>query len=153
MHSNRKKVVMKWRQTVDKSPQLNNLSKQIELPGVQQVLPPTSHSPVLEKKERTPEEASKAICRMALMAAINSASTKHCYTKTFSTSTPMKTNESSSGSCDTRSADMNCSLPESENKFADESSDLQYQWFSSVVFEETEGQHDHSEQKTEERVS
>lgn len=132
---------------------MNNLSQQIEFPGVQQVLPPTSHSPVLERKERTPEEASKAICRMALMAAINSTSTKHCCTKTFSASTPMKTNESSSASCDTRSVDMNRSLPESENIFADESGDVQHQWSSSVVFEETEGQPDHSEQKTEGRVS
>lgn len=138
---------------IDQGNQLNNLSEQIEFPGVQQVLPPTSHSPVLEKKERTPEEASKAICRMALMAATNSASTKHCYTKIFSTSTPVKTNESSSASCDARSVDMNCSLPESENTFADESSDVQHQWSSSVVFEETEGQPDHSEQKTEDRVS
>lgn len=138
---------------IDQENQLNNLSEQMEFPGVQQVLPPMSHSPVLKRKERTPEEASKAICRMALMAAINSASTKHCYTKTSSTSTPVKTNDSSSASCDTRSADMNCSLPESENKFADESNDVQHQWSSSVVFEETEGQPDHSEQKMEERVS
>lgn len=138
---------------IDQGNQLNNLSEQTELPGIQQVLPPTFHSPVLKRKERTPEEASKAICRMALMAAINSTSPKKCYTKTFSTSPPVRTNESNSASCDTRSVDMNCSWPESENKFADESSDVQYQWFSSVVFEETEDQPDHSEQKIEERVS
>lgn len=134
---------------IDQGNQLNKLSEQIELPGVQEVLAPTSHSPVLNKKERTPEEASKAICRMALMAAINSASPKHCYAKTFSTSTP--TNESSSASCDTRSVDMNCSFLESGNEFADESSDVQHQWSSSGVFEETEGQPD--QQKIEERVS
>ncbi|XP_047437882.1 putative deoxyribonuclease TATDN2 isoform X2 [Mugil cephalus] len=54
---------------------MNNSPKHVE--KSEPLLPPLSHSFVSKKKERTPEEGSKAICRMALIAAIGSTRTGH----------------------------------------------------------------------------
>ncbi|XP_041836275.1 putative deoxyribonuclease TATDN2 [Melanotaenia boesemani] len=64
-----------------------------ESPESQQVHSTPSHSFILKKKERTPEEGSKAICRMALIAAIGSteklSTTKIHKTDTQSGSFPL----------------------------------------------------------------
>ncbi|XP_014914538.1 putative deoxyribonuclease TATDN2 isoform X1 [Poecilia latipinna] len=52
------------------------IRQQDESPTSQHVLPTSHHSFILKKKERTPEEGSKAICRMALIAAIGKTRTR-----------------------------------------------------------------------------
>ncbi|XP_027857698.1 putative deoxyribonuclease TATDN2 isoform X2 [Xiphophorus couchianus] len=59
-----------------KSPPSAKLRQQDESPTSQHVLPASHHSFILKKKERTPEEGSKAICRMALIAAIGKTRTR-----------------------------------------------------------------------------
>lgn len=75
----------------------NNLSEQIEFPGTEQVVLSTSHSFVSTKTQQTPEEGSKAISRMALMATIGNSSSEHCSMKKSSTSTPERSNKTTSG--------------------------------------------------------
>ncbi|KAM9859382.1 putative deoxyribonuclease TATDN2 [Aulostomus maculatus] len=53
---------------------VDDCSKQLESTGSQQESSLPSHSFILKKKERTPEEGSKAIYKMALMAAIGKGS-------------------------------------------------------------------------------
>lgn len=54
---------------------MNVSPKELQPPEIQQVSTTPSHSFILKKKERTPEEGSKAICRKALIAALgNTAS-------------------------------------------------------------------------------
>uniref|UniRef100_A0A3P9H130 TatD DNase domain containing 2 n=1 Tax=Oryzias latipes TaxID=8090 RepID=A0A3P9H130_ORYLA len=57
------------------SEDMNISPKELKPPEIQQVSTTPSHSFILKKKERTPEEGSKAICRKALIAALgNTAS-------------------------------------------------------------------------------
>nr|XP_015815258.2 putative deoxyribonuclease TATDN2 [Nothobranchius furzeri] len=56
----------------------NKSPKHLESPKSQEVVKPSSHTFILKKKERTPEEGSRAICRMALMAAISNKKTDLC---------------------------------------------------------------------------
>lgn len=134
---------------------LDNLSKQREAPESQQVLPPPSHS-VSKKKERTSEEGSKAICRMALIAAIGSTRAISSTTnvpKTLTFVSPVETEVPSPASRDRRVVNINRSSPKPENKSEDNSTDQGDQWSSFLDFENIEGQGDHSEPKTDGRVS
>ncbi|XP_054878051.1 putative deoxyribonuclease TATDN2 [Poeciliopsis prolifica] len=74
-----------------KSPPSGKIHQQDESPASQHVLPTSHHSFILKKKERTPEEGSKAICRMALIAAIGKTRTS-----LSSTRVPSPTAESDS---------------------------------------------------------
>ncbi|CAG5981630.1 unnamed protein product [Menidia menidia] len=79
-----------------------------------------SHSFILKKKERTPEEGLKAICRMALIAAFGNTTAKHRPTKTHKTlplplaSSPGEAQESSPDSLDRKIVDTYSSLRSSE---------------------------------------
>ncbi|XP_043979326.1 putative deoxyribonuclease TATDN2 isoform X2 [Gambusia affinis] len=74
-----------------KSPPSAEIRQQDESPTSPHVLPTSHHSFILKKKERTPEEGSKAICRMALIAAIGKTRTS-----LGSTGVPIPTSESGS---------------------------------------------------------
>ncbi|KAM4582591.1 putative deoxyribonuclease TATDN2 [Fundulus diaphanus] len=51
-------------------------------PTSRQVSPTSQHSFIVKKKERTPEEGSRAICRMALIAAIGETTTSFSTSET-----------------------------------------------------------------------
>lgn len=122
---------------------MDNLSKQLESPESQQMLPSPSHSFVLKKQERTPEEGSKAVCRTALIAAIDS--TSHI-PKTVTFVSPVKTEVRSPASHDKMIVNISCSPPKPENKSEDNSNSF---W----VLEDIKAQGDHSEPRTDGRVS
>ncbi|XP_075318234.1 putative deoxyribonuclease TATDN2 [Odontesthes bonariensis] len=91
-----------------------------------------SHSFVLKKKERTPEEGSKAICRMALIAAIGNTRAKHGTTRIHRTgpkggplplaSSPVQTESSSPGSLDGKTVETHFSSSRADNECEDASS-------------------------------
>lgn len=56
---------------------MDNLSKQLESTKSQKTSPSPSHSFILKKKKRTPEERSKAIYRKAVISAIESKDSRH----------------------------------------------------------------------------
>nr|XP_046239843.1 putative deoxyribonuclease TATDN2 [Scatophagus argus]XP_046239844.1 putative deoxyribonuclease TATDN2 [Scatophagus argus]XP_046239845.1 putative deoxyribonuclease TATDN2 [Scatophagus argus] len=131
---------------------MDNSYKQMEFPESQEVSPPPSHSFVLKKKDRTPEEGSKAIYRMALLAAIGSTTARHSSTKILQSlscvSSPVRTEVPSSASLDRTAVNINCSSTKTENKSEDNSNDQEDQSSSLWVFEDTEAQSYHSEPKT-----
>lgn len=141
---------------------MDNLSRQLESTESQQVSPPP-HSFVLKKKERTPEEGSKAIYRRALIAAIGNTSTGGNSTKIPRTctnslslpfvSSPVKTEAASPASLDGTVIDIKCSSIKTENKFEDNGTVQEEQWSPIQMFEDIEAQVDSSELKTDGRVS
>ncbi|XP_017271191.1 putative deoxyribonuclease TATDN2 [Kryptolebias marmoratus] len=60
----------------------NKSPEQLESPESQQALTTPSHSFIMKKTQRTPEEGSRAICRMALIAALGKPKVKSGSTKT-----------------------------------------------------------------------
>ncbi|XP_070816052.1 putative deoxyribonuclease TATDN2 [Chaetodon trifascialis] len=139
---------------------IDKSSKQLESAESQQLLPPQSHSFILKKKERTPEEGSKAIYRMALIAAIGNTKARCSTTNTPNTSTnsplpfessPVKTEVPSPVSLDRMVMNINRSLTKRENKSKNNSSAPEDQWSSFHVLEDTEVLDDHSEPKTDRR--
>lgn len=138
---------------------MDNSSKQLEFAESQQISPPPSHSFVLKKKERTPEEGSKAIYRRALIAAIDSTRARRSITNNPSTDTlpfvssPVKTEVPSSASLDRAVVDINCSSITPENKSKDDSTVQEDQWSPLKVYKDMEAQGDSLEPKTDGRVS
>ncbi|XP_051270676.1 putative deoxyribonuclease TATDN2 [Dicentrarchus labrax] len=134
---------------------LDNSSKQLESTESQQASPPLSHSFVLKKNERTPEEGSKAIYKRALIAAIDStANTPSTRTNSLSlpfVSSPEKTDEASPASLDRTVVSISCSSTKPENKSEGASTDEDDQWSPIRIFKDTEAQGDHSELKTDRR--
>ncbi|XP_071351536.1 putative deoxyribonuclease TATDN2 isoform X2 [Trachinotus anak] len=116
----------------------DNSSKQLESTDRQQVSPPPSHSFILKKKDRTPEEGSKAIYRMAVMAALGSSNARHSTSNTHRTndndlslplvSSPVMTEVPSPPSLDRTVMNINCSSIKPENKSRDNRTVQEYQW-------------------------
>lgn len=67
---------------------MDNLFKQLESPESRQMFPSPSHSFVLKKKEKTPEEGSKTVRKMALMAAISNIPRTVTYLSPVKTEVP-----------------------------------------------------------------
>lgn len=142
---------------------VDHSSKQLESTESQQVSPPPSHSFVLKKKDRTPEEGSKAIYRSALIAAIGStkarrstANIPRADTNSPSlpfVSSPVKTEVPSPTSLDRTVVDINCSSIEPQNKSEDNGTVEEDQWSPVRVFEDAEAQRDSSEPQRDGRVS
>lgn len=142
---------------------MDNSFKELESTESQQVSPPPSHSFVSKKKTRTSEEASKAIYRMALTAAIDSTKTRCSpsnipWTDANSpplpfVSSPVKTEVSSPTSLDRAVVNIYCSPIKPENKSEDTDTLTEDQWSPIQVFEDTEAQRNSSKPKTDERVS
>lgn len=65
----------------------NKSPTQPESPESQQALTTSSHSFIMKKKQRTPEEGSRAICRKALIAALGNTTANCSLTKTPSSLT------------------------------------------------------------------
>lgn len=116
---------------------------------------PPSHSFILRKKERTPEEGSKAIYRMALIAAIGSSelTTSTPITDANSLSlppaaSPVKTEVPSLASPDRT---VNCS---SLTPLKEDSGTVQEdQWSPPQLFVDSDAQGDITEPKADLRVS
>lgn len=146
--------------TTSEEKPMDNLSWQLESTESQQVSPPP-HSFVLKKKERTPEEGSKAIYRRALIAAIGNPSTGGSSTKIPRTctnslslpfvSSPVKTEAASPASLDGTVIDIKCSSIKPENEFEDNGTVQEEQWSPLQVFEDIGAQGDSSELKTDGR--
>ncbi|XP_044033045.1 putative deoxyribonuclease TATDN2 [Siniperca chuatsi] len=140
---------------------MDNSSKQLESTESQQVSPSPSHSFVLKKKERTPEEGSKAIYRMALIAAIDSTKARCSTTNIPRTDTnslslpfvssPVKTELPSPASLDKTVVKIYCSSIKPENKSKESGSISEDQWSPIRVFGDTEAQSDSSEPETDGR--
>uniref|UniRef100_A0A3B3BTD7 TatD DNase domain containing 2 n=1 Tax=Oryzias melastigma TaxID=30732 RepID=A0A3B3BTD7_ORYME len=81
-------------QILTASEDMNSSSEELEPPEIQQVPTTPGHSLILKKKERTPEEGSKAICRRALIAALgNSRSELSTKSETEAEPSPSSTGE------------------------------------------------------------
>ncbi|XP_038553488.1 putative deoxyribonuclease TATDN2 [Micropterus salmoides] len=147
--------------TTSKEKPMDNSFKELESTESQQVSPPPSHSFVSKKKTRTSEEASKAIYRMALTAAIDSTKTRCSpsnipWTDANSpplpfVSSPVKTEVSSPTSLDRAVVNIYCSPIKPENKSEDTDTLTEDQWSPIQVFEDTEAQRNSSKPKTDER--
>ena len=134
---------------------MDNSSKQLE--STESILSPLpSHSFVMKKKERTPEEGSKAIYRMAVIAAIDSTKGRRSTTDMSNTlsfePSPVTTELLSPASLDRTPMSINCSSIESENKPEDDDTDLDDQGSPLRMFEDREALGDHSETKKDRRV-
>lgn len=133
---------------------VDNSPEQLESTESQQVSPPPSHSFFLKKKDRTPEEGSKAIYRRALIAAIGGTSARRSTTNIPTTDTsPVKTEVPSPASLDRTVVNINCSSIKPQNKSEDNGTGEEDQWSPIRVFEDTEAQGDSSEPQTDGRVS
>ncbi|KAM9362258.1 putative deoxyribonuclease TATDN2 [Symphorus nematophorus] len=117
----------------------DNSSKHSEATESQQV--PPSHSFIFKKKERTPEEGSRAICRMALIAAIDSTRGGCSTTNEPRTPSPVTTEVPNPALLD-RKVNINCSLTELENTSEDNSTFQENQLSPVWAFEGTEAQDD-----------
>ncbi len=143
--------------------QTDNSSKQLESTQSQQESPAPTHSVVLKKKDRTPEEGSKAIYKMAVIAAIGSTratcsttSTPKSHTNSMSlpfVSSPVKTETPCPASPDTTEENSDCFLTTPEDKCSDNNTVQDDQWSHIYVCEDTDAQGDNSELITDRRVS
>lgn len=135
--------------------------KQLDEPTENQdVSPPPSHSFILKKKERTPEEGSKAIYRMAVIAALGGTNARRSSPNIPRTdadnlslplvSSPDKTDVPSPVSLDRTVINIDKS---NMNKSKDNSTVQEDQWSPPRVFEDLEAQGDNSEPKADRRVS
>ncbi|XP_026202929.1 putative deoxyribonuclease TATDN2 isoform X2 [Anabas testudineus] len=106
-----------------------------------------SHSLILKKTKRTPEEGSKAICRMALIAAIGNKNTRRSSSSILRADINNRTSPlaSTHGKTDVPSPSIE---PKNELKGNSVHKD---QWSLPQVFEETEGQGGSCELKTDSR--
>ncbi|XP_049894483.1 putative deoxyribonuclease TATDN2 [Epinephelus moara] len=129
--------------------------RQLESTESQQVSSPSPQTFGMKKKERTPEEVSKAICRRALIAAIGSTSTTDIHRTSLSLSSPVRTEAPSPVALDRAVTNFKCSSIKPENKSDDNSTAQEGQWDNSTsslqMFEDTEGQVEVSRLKTDRR--
>ncbi|XP_030585893.1 putative deoxyribonuclease TATDN2 isoform X2 [Archocentrus centrarchus] len=135
---------------------MNSSAAQLESRNSQQASTPPSHSFILKKKERTPEEGSKAICRKALMAAFGNTETRCSSTKslridTNSQSPPVQTELPSPVKLDRTIVDINSSWTECDGRPEDTSTSKGDQWSILQVLEDTDVKDDVSESKTDGR--
>ncbi|XP_042353574.1 putative deoxyribonuclease TATDN2 [Plectropomus leopardus] len=147
---------------------LDSSPRQLEFTASQQVSSPSPHSFALKKKERTPEEGSKAIYRRALIAAIGSTGITGSPTdiprtrlSLPSVSSPGKTETASPVSLDRMVTNIKCSSIEAGN-ISEDSGTLQEehwehgtvhqdQWCSLQTFEDIEDHSDDSQLRTDGR--
>ncbi|KAL7408528.1 hypothetical protein ABVT39_025019 [Epinephelus coioides] len=129
--------------------------RQLESTESQQVSSPSPQTFGMKKKERTPEEVSKAICRRALIAAIGSTSTTDIHRTSLSLSSPVRTEAPSPVALDRAVTNFKCSSIKPENKSEDNSTAQEEQWDNSMsslqMVEDTEGQVEVSRLKTDRR--
>ncbi|XP_023279239.1 putative deoxyribonuclease TATDN2 [Seriola lalandi dorsalis] len=140
---------------------MDNSPKQLESTESQQVSPPLSHSFILKKKDRTPEEGSKAIYRKAVMAALGSinagcSTSNNPRTDTNSpslqpVSSPVMTEVHSPTSLDRTVININPSSVKPEYKSRDNRTVQEDEWSHPQVFEDTQGRDDGSVPKTDRR--
>lgn len=126
---------------------MDNLSKQLESTKSQKTSASQSHSFILKK--RTPEEGSKAIYRMAVIAAIGSKDSR-C------SSSNIPRTDGNSLTLALESSHVKTQMPSPSIKPKNKSNGntvQEDQWSPPQVFEETEGQGDSSELKKDNRVS
>ncbi|XP_049435165.1 putative deoxyribonuclease TATDN2 [Epinephelus fuscoguttatus] len=109
--------------------------RQLESTESQQVSSPSPQTFGMKKKERTPEEVSKAICRRALIAAIGSTSTTDIHRTSLSLSSPVRTEAPSPVALDRAVTNFKCSSIKPENKSEDNSTAQEEQWDNSTVQE------------------
>lgn len=132
----------------------NTSPEQLESPESWQTSTSSSHSFIMKKKQRTPEEGSRAICRMALIAALGKteATTKR-RSLTESSSVPSVQTEAPSLLSPDRkiveSSDLTSKLDESEDAVALE----EHHYPPIRVFLDTRSQEDDFQSKTDARVS
>uniref|UniRef100_UPI0037E856E7 putative deoxyribonuclease TATDN2 n=1 Tax=Semicossyphus pulcher TaxID=241346 RepID=UPI0037E856E7 len=136
----------------------------------QQVSTPPSHSFISKKKERTPEEVSKAIYRNALIAAIGSTRARSSSINIPRTDTniprtdtnscslpekssPVKTEEKSPTSLDRTIMTVDCSPIRPEDKSEDNGNLQEDQWSLPRGFEDRGDQYYSPEPKTDARKS
>ncbi|KAM7422479.1 hypothetical protein PAMA_010498 [Pampus argenteus] len=128
-------------------------SSQMESTESLQVSSPPSHSFIMKKKERTPEEGSKAIYQMALIAAIGSSGLKQTSTSPPNpdanslflppASSPAKTEVPSLATPDRRS--VNCSSLQPQNKSEDSGTVQENQWSPCQLFVDSDTQGESTE--------
>ncbi|KAI3370142.1 hypothetical protein L3Q82_024933, partial [Scortum barcoo] len=136
---------------------VGNSSRQLESTESQQVSLPTSHSFILKKKDRTPEEGSKAIYRRALIDAIGGTRARRSTIPITSSpsstllSLPVRTEVTSPASLDRTVVDINCSSTKPQNKSEDSSTVKKDQHSPIQVLRDTETQDDSLEPQTDGR--
>ncbi|XP_022600799.1 putative deoxyribonuclease TATDN2 [Seriola dumerili] len=140
---------------------MDNSPKQLESTESQQVSPPLSHSFILKKKDRTPEEGSKAIYRKAVMAALGSTNAGCSTSNILRTDTnspslqpvssPVMTEVHSQTSLDRTVININPSSVKPEYTSRDNRTVQEDEWSHPQVFEDTQARDDSSVPKTDRR--
>ncbi|KAK5872346.1 hypothetical protein PBY51_013059 [Eleginops maclovinus] len=131
---------------------IENSSRELKFSESDQVSPTPLHSFLMKKKERTPEDGSKAIYRKALIAAIGSANERGSTIDTPVTS-PLKRELFSLASHDRTSTNRDCSPVKPENESEDNGYSQEEPWESNIQsFEDSEPQGGASELKTDKRT-
>lgn len=127
---------------------MSDSPKQVECRNSLQVAPPSSHSFIYKKKQRTPEEGSRAICRSALIAAIGATTARHCSTNTrtdWSSSpvdSPVQTKVPSPASLQRKTVDIKCLSAKHDNESDDTGAVNEDPCSPSRVFDDTEAHND-----------
>ncbi|XP_019942066.2 putative deoxyribonuclease TATDN2 [Paralichthys olivaceus] len=142
--------------TTSKEKPMDNPPKHLKSTDDQQVSPPPSHSFILKKRERTSEEGSKAIYRMAMLAALDGTNARpgspsnvpkteaYCLSLPHVPS-PVKTEVQSPASLDRTVVDINCAKSEDISTLQED------QWSPPQMCEDTEPPGYTSDRKTDER--
>ncbi|XP_031612928.1 putative deoxyribonuclease TATDN2 [Oreochromis aureus] len=135
---------------------MNTSAAQLESRNSQKASPSPSHSFILKKKDRTPEEGLKAICRKALMAALGNtkttcSTTKIIKTDTNSLSSPLQTELPSPAYLETTVVDINSSWNQYDSAPEDRGGSKDDQWPTLQVLEDSDVKGDASEPKTDGR--
>ncbi|GAA6215763.1 putative deoxyribonuclease TATDN2 isoform X1 [Lates japonicus] len=145
--------------TMSKEKSMSSSFKQLDEPTEnQEVSPPPSHSFILKKKERTPEEGSKAIYRMAVIAALGGTNARRSSpniprTDTDNLSLPLVSSPDKTDVPSPVSLDRTVMRIDKANmnKSKDNSTVQEDRWSPPGVFEDLEAQGDNSEPKADRR--
>lgn len=137
---------------------MNTSAAQPESKNIQKASPLPPHSFILKKKDRTPEEGLKAICRKALMAALGNTKTTCSTTNIIRTdmnslSSPLQTERPSPAYLETTIVDINSSWSQYDTAPEDRGGSKGDQWPTLQVLEDSDIKGDASEPKTDGRVS
>ncbi|XP_074536593.1 putative deoxyribonuclease TATDN2 [Halichoeres trimaculatus] len=136
----------------------DNTPEQLESPKSHEVSTPLSHSFILKKKERTPEEGSKAIYRSAVIAAIGSSKARSSTSNTPRTDTEcqslsfesslVETKEASPVSRDRTDITLTCSPVKLENRYEDNCNLQDSDWSLLYGHEDLRAKNENSEHTT-----
>ncbi|XP_028262554.1 putative deoxyribonuclease TATDN2 [Parambassis ranga] len=145
-----------------KDTSMNPSPKDAECRNSLQVAPPSSHSFIYKRKQRTPEEGSRAICRMALIAAIGTTIAKHRSPNIPRTDlksqssppvdSPVQTKVPSPASLHRKTVDIKCLSAKHDNELEDTGTVNEDPWSPSRVSEDTEAQNDSPQPQTDARI-